>query len=54
MSEIDRAIMILREKYEEGKRLRFVRDPISWALYQTWKVIGWKEKRHGTDGEDQE
>ena len=32
-------LIILREKYEEGKRLAFVKNPLAWALYQTWKAF---------------
>lgn len=34
---LKKAIALLKEKYEEGKRSKYVRDPLAWALYQVWK-----------------
>lgn len=35
---LNRAIHTLEAEYERAKQLRFVRNPIAWALYQVWKV----------------
>ena len=32
-----KAMSILDKKYAEAKKLTFVRDPLAWALYHTWK-----------------
>jgi hypothetical protein len=30
---------ILDKKYAEAKKLPFIRDPLAWALYHTWKEL---------------
>lgn len=32
-----RAMSILDKKYAEAKKLPFIRDPLAWALYHTWR-----------------
>ena len=32
-----KALSILDKKYAEAKKLPFIRDPLAWALYHTWK-----------------
>lgn len=32
-----KAMSILDKKYREAKKLTFVKDPLAWALYYTWK-----------------
>lgn len=32
-----KAMSILDKKYAEAKKLQFVRDPLAWALYHTWR-----------------
>lgn len=32
-----KAMSILDKKYAEAKKLLFIRDPLAWALYHTWK-----------------
>lgn len=34
---IEKVIKELRKKYEEAKKLSFVNDPVTYALYHTWK-----------------
>lgn len=34
---IETAHKLLDEKYEEAKRLRYVRDKVAWAAYQVWR-----------------
>lgn len=37
--ELQKAIELLEKNYERGLGRDFVRDPVAWALYQTWKEI---------------
>ena len=39
MKDIDKAIKVLREQYENALKLEWVRNKIAYALYQTWKVF---------------
>ena len=32
-----KAMSILDKKYAEAKKIPFVRDPLAWALYHTWR-----------------
>lgn len=32
-----KALSILDKKYAEAKKLPFVRNPLAWALYHTWR-----------------
>ena len=32
-------IELLEKEYEKAKSLDFVRNPIAYALYQTWKAV---------------
>lgn len=34
---LEEAVNLLMTKYEEGKGLSYVVNPLSWALYQVWK-----------------
>ena len=34
-----KAISIIDKKYAEAKKLPFIRDPLAWALYHTWKEL---------------
>lgn len=34
---LEQAIELLREKYERAKNLKYVINPLAWALYQVWK-----------------
>lgn len=38
-SALEKAIGILKKKYERAKQLDFVRDPLAYALYHTWKKV---------------
>lgn len=44
-NEYERAIELFKEKYEKAKKLDYVQKPISYALYQTWKIIDKKERK---------
>lgn len=39
MAELTKAIKILKEQYEKAKKIGWVRNPIAYALYQTWKIF---------------
>lgn len=32
-----RAMRILEKKYEEAQKIPFIREPLAWALYHTWR-----------------
>lgn len=34
---IEKAIKVLTEEYEKAAEQEWVRDPVAYALYQTWK-----------------
>ena len=36
-SKIENAIRVLQSKYNKALSQDYVRNPIAWALYQTWK-----------------
>lgn len=35
---LDKAVELLKKEYERAKRLKYVRKPLAWALYQVWKL----------------
>lgn len=43
MSEIEKAIIIIKEEYERALKLKYVNDPIAWALYHTWRKFDVKK-----------
>ena len=43
--EIEYAIKILKKNYERARKLEYVRDPISWALYYTWLQFDARRER---------
>ena len=34
----EQAIAILRKQYEKAKESPYVKNPLTWALYHTWKM----------------
>lgn len=34
---IDKAVLLVRQYYENAKNNKSIRDPIAWALYQAWR-----------------
>lgn len=36
---LEKAIELLKYKYEVGKKSVYVNDPLAWALYQVWKKV---------------
>lgn len=39
MIELIKAINELKKQYEKAKKLDFVKKPIAYALYKTWKIF---------------
>ena len=44
MQNIDKVIEYLRKQYELALTLEYVRKPLAWALYQTWRYYDRKER----------
>ena len=42
--DIDKIIDLLKANYERAKLMEFVRKPLAWALYETWKYVDRTEK----------
>ena len=38
-NEFEYAVDVLKKNYANAQRLSFVKSPIAWALYQTWKYF---------------
>ena len=36
---LEQAIKLLESEYERAKRLEWVRNPIAYALYRTWRTV---------------
>jgi hypothetical protein len=36
---LEKAIKMLEEEYERGKKMEYVKKPLAWALYQVWKKV---------------
>lgn len=41
---LEHAITLLQKQYEEAKKSPYVKNPLAWALYHTWKMAD-KERR---------
>lgn len=37
--ELRKAVKLLHKVYEKAKQAPFVRDPLAYALYRTWKAM---------------
>lgn len=48
------AIQYLTKKYDLAQQNEYIKKPLAWALYQTWKYVDSKEKARScrTDKED--
>lgn len=46
------AIRKFNEFYDKALKSDYVEKPISWALYQTWKLFDKKEKSRIAESED--
>ena len=38
--ELKKAVKLLNKEYEKAERAPFVLNPLAYALYQTWKIMG--------------
>lgn len=38
-NELEQAIEMLRKEYEKASNTRYVKNPLSWALYHVWKKV---------------
>ena len=50
MSELDKAIKYLREQYARAQRIEDIRNPLAWALYQTWRHVDEPPQEHEEKG----
>lgn len=52
---IERVLKILNGYLDQANKLKFVRKPYAWALFQTWRVVDEIEKeRQNHDQKAQE
>lgn len=47
---LEEAKKLLDEEYERAKRLKYVKKPLAYALYQVWKKVD--KKRSGNNGRE--
>ena len=38
-AELEKAIRVLQEEFEETRNNSYIHNPVTWALYHTWKRI---------------
>ncbi len=43
--KLDNAIKHLHEQYDKALKIEYIKNPLAWALYQTWKYV---DKGNGT------
>ncbi|MBP5433609.1 hypothetical protein [Ruminococcus sp.] len=43
--KLDNAIKYLHEQYDKALKMDYVKNPLAWALYQTWQYV---DKGNGT------
>ena len=36
---LEKAIKLLESEYERAKNMEYVKKPLAWALFQTWKAV---------------
>lgn len=41
---IEHAIKYLYRQYEVAKTMEYIKKPLAWALYQTWRYVDKEEK----------
>lgn len=39
MTDIEKAIKVLRDNYDRAMKLEYVMNKIAWALYKTWRYF---------------
>ena len=37
--EVRNAVILLQKQYEKTLNIPYVRDPLAWAFYHTWKML---------------
>ena len=37
--KLDKAIKYLHEQYDKALKMDYVKNPLAWALYQTWRYV---------------
>lgn len=44
---IEQAITLLWKQYEKSKKSPYIKNPLAWALYHTWKMADkeWQDKQ---------
>jgi len=43
--EMQKAITVLWKKYDMALDCDFIKNPLAWALYQTWKEVDGNEQK---------
>lgn len=50
---LTKAVYELMRQHKKALSLKYVKKPISWALYHTWRILDNEEKERETkDGEE--
>ncbi|MBO7733865.1 MAG: hypothetical protein J6S67_14980 [Methanobrevibacter sp.] len=49
---LNQAIKILTDYYERANKAKYVRKPLSWALYRTWVYVNAREKEREVGNAD--
>lgn len=42
---LDKAIALLKKNYEYALTKAWIRNPLAWALYETWKEVEYERIR---------
>ena len=42
--KIENAIKYLYKQYEKAKAMEYIKKPLAWALYQTWRYVDKEEE----------
>lgn len=37
--KLDNAIKYLQEQYDKALKIEYIKNPLAWALFQTWKYV---------------
>lgn len=37
--DIESAIKYLHEQYDKALKMDYIKNPLAWALYQTWRYV---------------
>lgn len=43
---IETAIKYLYKQYEKAKVMEYIKKPLAWALYQTWRYVDKEDGDH--------